>query len=128
MATSDIKEIVNQLKLQRHILAAGGYAPSARTPWRQERLFRDSITCLNVFEDAERHPCNECLLWDWVPEHHRYQAIPCHFIPLDEQGRGIAELEEAGERERAERALLDWLNTTIQALEAKLSSAAVGCA
>ena len=119
---SDLKEIIEQLKLQRDILKDGGYGRSVRTPWKEERLFRDSIVCLNLGEEIEKHPCNECLLWDWVPEEHRYERIPCHFIPLNEQGKSIAELEEAGKREEAEQALLDWLDSTIQRLEDRVAA------
>ena len=91
-----------------------------RTPWKEERIFRDSITCLNVTEQVKKHPCNECLLWEWVPEDHKDEDIPCQFIPLNEQGHSIAGLEEAGKREEAEQALLVWLDSTIQRLEEKL--------
>ena len=74
-----------------------------RTLWKEERLFRDSITCLNVGEEVEKHPCNECLLWEWIPDDHKDEDIPCQFIPLDEQGNSIAELEEAGKREKPSR-------------------------
>lgn len=117
---ADLKEIIGQLKLQRDILKDGGYGRSVRTPWKEETLFRDSITCLNVGEQVKKHPCNECLLWEWVPEEHKDQDIPCHFIPLNEQGKNIAELEEAGKHDEAEQALLVWLDNTIQKLEAKL--------
>jgi hypothetical protein len=119
---SDLKEIISQLKLERDILKDGGYGRSVRTPWREEILFRDSVTCLNFGEEVEKHPCSECLLWDWVPEEHRYERIPCHFIPLNEQGKSIAELEAAGKREEAEQALLAWLDSTIQKLEEKLGT------
>ena len=119
---SDLKDIINQLKLERDILKDGGYGRSVRTPWREEILFRDSVTCLNFGEEVEKHPCSECLLWDWVPEVHRYERIPCHFIPLNEQGKSIAELEAAGKRDEAEQALLAWLDSTIQKLEEKLGT------
>lgn len=127
MAT-DLKEIVEQLKLQRDILQDGGYGRSVRTPRKEERLFRDSITCLNVSEEVKKHPCNECLLWDWVPEDHKDEDIPCHFIPLNEEGKNIADLEDAGKREEAEQALLAWLNSTIQRLEQQLAKSEVGAA
>jgi hypothetical protein len=117
----DLKEIIEQLKLQREIVKDGGYGRSVRTPWKEERIFRDSITCLNVTEQVKKHPCNECLLWEWVPEDHKDEDIPCQFIPLNEQGNSIAELEEAGKREEAEQALLAWLDSTIQELEEKLA-------
>ncbi len=120
---ADLKEVIVQLKLQRDILKDGGYGRSVRTPWKEERLFRDSITCLNVTEPVKRHPCNECLLWEWVPESHHGEDIPCHFIPLDHAGKNIAELEAAGKREEAEQALLAWLETMIPELETKLEKA-----
>jgi len=121
MAT-DLKEIIEQLRLERDILRAGGYGRSVRTPWKDERLFRDSITCLNVGEQMKRHPCNECLLYEYVPEGHEHEDIPCHFIPLNERGESIASLEDRGDREEAEKALLDWLNATIQKLEERLAA------
>jgi hypothetical protein len=120
----DLKEIINELKLQRDIVKDGGYGRSVRTPWKEERIFRDSIICLNVGEEVEKHPCNECLLWEWVPENHKYEDIPCQFIPLNEQGVSIAALEAAGKREEAEQALLVWLDSTIQKLEEKLAKSA----
>ena len=120
---ADLKEIIDQLKLERDILKNGGYGRSVRTPWKPTKLFRDSVTCLNLDEVVKRHPCNECLLWEWVPEDHKDEDIPCQFIPLNEQGQSIAELEEAGKREEAEQALLVWLDSTIARLEEKLAKA-----
>jgi hypothetical protein len=119
MAT-DPKEILDQLKLERDILKGGGYGRSVRTPWKASTLFRDSVTCLNFGETVKKHPCTECLLWEWVPSAHKDEDIPCHFIPLNQQGESIASLEERDDREKAEEALLDWLNTTIERLEEKI--------
>lgn len=121
MAT-DLKEIIGQLRLERDILQGGGYGRSVRTPWKEERLFRDSITCLNLGEQVKRHPCKECLLYEWVPEDHKQEDIPCHFIPLNERGESIASLEDRGDREETEKALLTWLNATIQRLEEILAA------
>ncbi len=119
MATN-LKEILDQLKLERDILKDGGYGRSVRTPWKASTLFRDSVTCLNFGETVKKHPCSECLLWEWVPEAHKDEDIPCHFIPLNERGESITSLEDVGDREKAEKALLDWLNATIERLEEKL--------
>ncbi len=123
---ADLKEIIDQLKLQRDILKNGGYGRSVRTPWKPTTLFRDSVTCLNFDEVVKRHPCNECLLWEWVPEKYRDEDIPCHFIPLNERGESITSLEDAKDREEAEKALLNWLNSTIEQLEAKLAQQQAG--
>lgn len=118
---ANLKEIIDQLKLERDVLKGGGYGRSVRTPWKPTRLFRDSVTCLNLDEPVKQHPCNECSLWEWVPEEHRDEDIPCHFIPLNERGENIASfLEDARDREEAEAALLEWLNSTIAKLEASL--------
>ena len=117
----DRKDIIDQLKLQRDILRNGGYGRSVRTPWKPTRLFRDSVTCLNFDEVVKRHPCNECVLSEWVPENHRDEDIPCHFIPLTEGGDSIASLEEAQDREEAEKTLLGWLDSVIEHLEAELA-------
>ncbi len=120
MAT-DLKEIIEQLKLERDVLKDGGYGRSVRTPWKGTRLFRDSVTCLNFGEEEKVHPCDECLLWEWVPEGHRQEEIPCHFIPLNEKGETIQTLEAADDRDRAEEMLLVWLDLTIQRLEEQLA-------
>ena len=118
---ANLKEIIDQLKLERDVLKSGGYGRSVRTPWKPTNLFRDSVTCLNFDEPVKQHPCNECVLWEWVPESRRDEDIPCHFIPLNERGENIASfLEDARDRDDAEAALLEWLNSTIAKLEAKL--------
>jgi len=118
---ADLNEILQELKLQRNILQDGGYGRSVRTPWKPTQLLRDSLTCLNFDEEVKKHPCEECLLWEWVPEQHRDQDIPCHFIPLTSEGDSIASLEGEDEHEKAEKALLDWLNSTISKLEVRLA-------
>ena len=118
---ADLKEIIDQLKLQRSILNDGGYGRSVRTPWKATQLFRDSLTCLNLDETVKKHPCNECLLWEWVPEEHHDEDIPCHFIPLNAQGESIASLEEENQRDQADRALREWLDSTIAQLEQRLA-------
>jgi hypothetical protein len=116
-----LKEIIDQLKLERDILKNGGYGRSVRTPWKPTRLFRDSVTCLNFNEVVKRQPCHDCLLWEWVPENHQKEDLPCHYIPLNDQGDSIASLEDAGDREEAEKALLGWLDSVLEHLEAKLA-------
>lgn len=114
---ANLTEIIEQLKLERDILRDGGYGRSVRTPWKPTTLFRDSVTCLNFGEAVKKHPCHECLLWEWVPQSNRQEDIPCHFIPLNEQGDTIAALEESGDRDKAEEALKEWLDRTILHLE-----------
>ncbi len=120
MATT-LRESLEILKLQRSILKDGGYGRSVRTPWKEERLFRDSITCLHTGETVRQKPCDECVLSNLVPPEYRNEEYPCHFVPLNERGDTLHSLEEAGEQETAERLVLDWLNSTIERLEQDLA-------
>jgi len=114
---ANLAGIIEQLKLERDILRDGGYGRSGPAPWKPTTLFRDSVICLNFGLAVKRRSCKECLLWEWVPEDHRHQDIPCHFIPLNRNGDTIASLEGQGDRAKAEHALLDWLERTILQLE-----------
>jgi hypothetical protein len=117
----DLRDIIEQLKLERSILRDGGYGSSVHTPAKKEQLFRDSITCLNVGQSVRRHPCSDCLLWEFVPGERQEEDIPCHHIPLTESRETIASLEEKGDRAAAEQALLAWLDRTILQLEEELT-------
>ncbi len=121
-----LEDTIEILKLQRDILKDGGYGRSVRTPRKEERLLRDSVTCLHAGEARKRGSCDECVLADFVPPEHRDEEYPGHFIPLNERGDTIHSLEEAGEREKAEIALLGWLNSTIKRLEKELAKQRAG--
>ena len=118
---ADLKDIINQLKLERDILKGGGYGRSVRTPQKPTQLFRDSVTCLNFGETVKQHPCYECLLWEWVPAEHQGEDLPCQFIPLNEKGDTVASLEDSQDREEAEKALLGWLDSVVEYLETQLA-------
>ncbi len=111
------KQVLEALKIEKSILEGGGYGRSVRTPRRETTLFRDSITCLNVGEAAKIHPCTECFLIEHVPTLHKGDDIPCHHIPLNANGETIDELDRKGRREDVERALLEWIKSTIARLE-----------
>ena len=125
MAPIEINGILDELKLQRDILKDVGFDRSVSTAGKANRLFRDSIICLNLNEAYEKHPCTECVLWAWVPDNHKYENIPCHHIPIDRQGRSIAQLEVGGNRAEAEEALLVWIEATIQKLGRQLEESVV---
>lgn len=117
----EIEEIIEKLKLERSILEDGGYGRSVHAPWRPTVYFRDSITCPNVGETEEVHPCSECFLMDFVHPAHAGLNLPCHFIPLNPQGDTIDSLRRIGDMEKLEAALMSWLNTTIRRVEEERS-------
>ncbi|HYK91020.1 MAG TPA: hypothetical protein VE398_19770 [Acidobacteriota bacterium] len=111
------KEVIDALKLEMSIIEGGGYGRSVRTPWRETNFFRDSVTCLNLGEAEKKHPCGECYLIEHVPEPHKEENVPCHYIPLNAKGETIESLDRKGRREDLEAALLEWIRATISRLE-----------
>ena len=108
------EEVVEKLKLERSILADGGYGRSVRAPWRPTEYFRDSISCLNVGEAEQVHPCTDCFLINYMHPANREKHLPCHFIPLNAEGETIYSLLRIGDVEKLEQLLLEWLDKTIE--------------
>lgn len=122
--SDDKRDIVDVLKFELNFLEQGGYGRSVRTPWKPTSIFQDSISCIN-FNDPERpHPCNECLLTDFVPGDLKSEGVPCHHIPLNDDGETVDTLERQGTQIELEEAVIQWLRATIQRLEAERVSAA----
>jgi hypothetical protein len=117
------QDIVERLKLERSVLADGGYGRSVRTAWRPTEYFRDSITCLNAGESEKVHPCTDCFLSNYVHPAHRNQTLPCHFIPLNPEGETIYSLLRIGDTDKLEQALLEWLDETIEREQKALKAA-----
>jgi len=111
---SDLLEMLN---FELGFVQAGGYGRSVRTPQKPTSIFQDSLSCLNFGEKDRPHPCDECLLMEFVPEKSRSQEIPCHHIPLNEKGDTVEEFEMRGDQQRMEEAVKGWLRKTIDELE-----------
>jgi len=111
----DRNELISKLRLELAIAERGGYYPSPRDPQQSPRIFRDSISCLNVGLEKKEHPCNECFLMCFVPGEHRDEAEPCHFIPLNSQQETVASLGPDPDVVRGP--LIAWLRRTIDDLE-----------
>jgi hypothetical protein len=116
------REILDALKLEIEVIEKGGYYPSVHSPHEEPRIFRDSVTCLNVgLPDTEKkHPCSSCFLIEYVPpEYRNSNDDPCHKIPLNEQGDTVESL--AHDPEKRQRVLLAWLKRKVAELEAELA-------
>jgi len=115
--SKDTRDILEVLKFELNFLEQGGYGRSVRTPWKPTTIFRDSISCIN-FDDADRpHPCNECLLTDFVPEQCQNEDTPCHFIPLNAHGETVDSMSRQYNQLELEEALKTWLRAEIQRIE-----------
>jgi hypothetical protein len=116
MAT-DNRDMLEVLKEELDFIEKGGYGRSVRTPWQPKSAFQDSLTCINYGYPYRAHPCNECHLLDFVaPEHHN-KEVPCHFIPLNNDGETIEDLEAQDNEAKLEREVSGWLRARISELE-----------
>lgn len=115
------REMIDKLKLEVSVIRDGGYNPSVHEPHRELQLFRDSITCLNFGLEIKEEPCEHCFLMRFVPPAHRNKTEPCHYIPLNSRGDTIASLQEKGDKDALEAALLSWLYATISRLESEIA-------
>jgi hypothetical protein len=117
----DDRDILETLKSELNFVEQGGYGRSVRTPWQPKSAFQDSLTCINYGYPYRAHPCSECHLLDFVsPEHHGKQ-VPCHFIPLNQDGETIEDLERQDNEAKLEREVGNWLRTRIREIEQERS-------
>jgi hypothetical protein len=115
--TGHQQEIVDALKFELTFLDRGGYEHSVREPRRALSIFQDSPSCPNYGLPTKTHPCAECFLIDFVPPEKRAEAVPCHYIPLNDRGDTVASLEASGDGFEVQNAMRGWLHKTIEATE-----------
>jgi hypothetical protein len=65
------------------------------------------------------------MLMQWVPEQQKQEAMPCHFIPLNQAGATVRSLE--GNQARLEEAVKSWLREKIQELKLQPDSLSQRC-
>jgi len=113
----DRRDALEVLRAELDFIEKGGYGRSVRTPWLPTSVFQDSLTCINFGYPYRAHPCDECLLNDYVPPDPRAEAVPCHHIPLNNAGETLADLELKDNQPATEQAVKDWLRARITELE-----------
>ena len=118
----DDRDFLELLKDELAFIRQGGYGRSVRTPWLPKSIFQDSLSCLNYGYPYRAHPCAECRLLDFVGPQDHSQPVPCHFIPLNEDGKTLEELELEGNESKTENAVKTWLQKTISQIEAERSN------
>lgn len=118
---NDDRDILELLKGELDFIEKGGYGRSVRTPWHPKSAFQDSLTCINYGYPYRAHPCNECHLLEFVSPEHQVAEVPCHYIPLNEAGETIEDLEAEGNEAKLERRVRDWLRAKIKKIEEERS-------
>jgi len=124
--TTDERDILELLEEELSLIEKGGYGRSVRTPWLSKSIFQDSLSCLNYGYPYRAHPCNECSLIDFVAAEHRTEAVPCHFIALNDNGETIEDLEAIGSQSTLQEKLKGWLRTKISAIKEERTSQTTG--
>ncbi len=113
----DDRDLISVLKSELDFVENGGYGRSVRTPWKPTSVFQYSLTCLNFGDPKRTHPCNDCLLMDFVPLERRHESVPCHHIPLTPSGKTVATIEQGDNQSDQEEQVKKWLRETIKRLE-----------
>lgn len=109
----DDRDILELLQAELAFIEQGGYGRSVSTPWLPKLAFQDSLTCINYGYPYRAHPCSECHLLDFVPSEDHSKPIPCHYIPLNDAGVTIEDLEALDNQAMLEAMLKQWMRTKI---------------
>lgn len=115
--SSDERNPLEVLKFELNFLEQGGYGRSPHTPWRPALIFQDSPSCMNFNEPGRPHPCNECMLTDFVPGDKQCAEVPCRHIPLNAAGQTIDNLYRTSTDLEIQEAVMKWLRAAIAKLE-----------
>ena len=118
LMSADDRDILQVLQGELDFIEQGGYGRNVKTPWQPKSPFEDSLTCINYAYLEKTHSCTECHLIGFVPIEHREEKVPCHFIPLNESGETIDNLESKDNQQKLEEALKTWLRVKIKNVEA----------
>ena len=125
----DGRDILEVLRFELSFVLDGGYGRSPRASWRAPAIFEDSPICPNFCDAARPHPCDSCLLAQFVPEEQRSENVPCRFIPLTQDGQTVDDLYRTGNQGEMEQALAAWLRAQIERIERdRAQSAKTGAA
>jgi len=115
--STDKRDILDVLRFELSFLEQGGYGRSVRTPWRPTSIFQDSLSCINFNDSGRSHPCSQCLLNDLVPNNCQEESVPCHHIPLNQEGETVDSMERQCSQVELEETVKNWLRRTIERIE-----------
>ncbi len=111
------RDILEVLKAELAFVEQGGYGRYVRTPWKPPSVFEDSLSCINFNNPEQPHPCSECILQAFIPAAAQSEKIPCHHIPLNQQGETVYTMERQKTQAELEETLRNWLRERIARLE-----------
>lgn len=111
------EDLVRLLEAELDLIEGGGYGQSPGQPNQERPMFYQSLACINhwMVPGATSECSDDCVLMQFVPEQHRHEAMPCHFIRLNAAGTTVRSLE--GNQELLEQTVKDWLKARIRELK-----------
>lgn len=117
---SNRETTIEFLKQELAFLDRGGYG--GNVPWRPVSIFLDSPSCPNRLDADRSTPCQQCWLFDFVPQQFRDEPIPCHRIALNPEGESIHSMSRQYTPGEVEDAVRTWLVREIRRLEASVET------
>ncbi len=75
--------------------------------WRKPTFIEDSPSCPKE-KYCACNPVGDCVLLGFVPNEHKHETLPCHHIPLNENGETIASLQT--DRDKVEPVPRAWFH------------------
>ena len=114
-------DLIRLFEMELEVLERGGYSQSVRDPHQAKSIFQYSIACINHWLVPDHPPdsCEGCVLLDFVPEELQTAEVPCHLIPLNEEGDTVDSLRQVGNQDRLVETVKDWLRSTIAQLKSE---------
>ncbi len=112
-------DMIRLLETELDLIEKGGYGRSVREPGKPTEVFQYSVTCINHWLVPGHKPdtCTGCVLLDFVPDRHREVKDACHHIPLNRAGETVQSLKAAGQTDRLEEVVKQWLRATVKRLK-----------
>jgi hypothetical protein len=109
-------DLIRLLEAELDLIEGGGYGRRAGQPTEDTPPFYHSIVCINhwLVPGRDVECCEGCILLDAVPDEHKREEKPCHLIRLNAAGETVKSLQAAGDRERLELEVKNWLRATIK--------------
>lgn len=106
---NESNRLLQALNMEIKFFDAGGYGKPFRSQWRSTLLLRDSPACINYMDSGRQNPCSQCPMFSLVPLDRKDRLVPCHFIPLNKQGRTITWLYAHGSQKSLDQHYRNWL-------------------
>jgi hypothetical protein len=119
MTWNNKAKLLKVLKGELDFLEHGGYRKPSRNPWKANSVFIDSPTCINSSREQKDPSCTECPLMDYVPPEGKTATLPCHHIPLTQDGDTVNSVERWGNQDELEQIVKHWLRRKIRDLQSE---------